>query len=372
MTQLKRITLKHLLIDGKRQIGIQFHPDKVLQALIKELPSVKWNQEFQMAYLSNNAQNLNLIFEKFRGVAWINGQHFFGNSKGKEVTPLNMNDLREKYTHHPKLPREYLDTLERQHYAINTAKVYLSHFTKFLDYCEAIELKNITDLEINSYLNYLTQKNRSKSYINSSVNAIKFYFEVVLGMPNRFYSVARPRKDEKLPKVLAKADILKMIQLTKNIKHKCIISLLYSAGLRRSELLALKLHDIDSKRMVIKVQGGKGNKDRNTLLSKNVLQDLRQYYKDFRPEEYLFEGSKGGKYSPKSVTNIVKNAAKKAEIKTNVNPHMLRHSFATHLLEAGTDIRYIQALLGHNSTRTTEIYTHVATHQFTSIKNLLD
>ena len=336
------------------------------------MPDIKWSTEFQMAYLPNKGKNLNLIFEKFRGVAWVNGQHFFGNSHGKETEPQDMEQLRKKYLNNPAIPKEYIDTLERQHYALNTAKVYLSHFLLFRGHFYDLKITDITDIEINLYLNHLTRQKSSKSYINSSVNAIKFYFEVVMGMPNRFYSIARPRKDEKLPQVLAKEDILKMIKMTTNLKYKCIISILYSAGLRRSELLALKPLDIDSKRMVITVKGAKGNKDRNTLLSKNVLEDLRKYFKEYRPETYLFEGEKGGQYSGKSIENVVKQAAQRAEIKSHVTPHMLRHSFATHLLEAGTDLRYIQVLLGHNSTRTTEIYTHVATHQFTSIKNLLD
>lgn len=368
----KRINLKHLHINGQKQIGLQFYPDKVIQALLKELPGIKWSSQFQMAYLPNRSKNLNLIFEKFRGVAWVNGQHFFGNSQGKETVPQNMEQLRKKYLDNPAIPKEYIDTLERQHYAFNTAKVYLSHLSRFLEHFSNLPITDITDIEINQYLNHLTRQKRSKSFINSSVNAIKFHFEVVMGMPNRFYSVARPRKDEKLPKVLAKEDILKMIKLTENLKHKCIISLLYSAGLRRSELLALKPTDIDSKRMVIMIKGAKGNKDRNTLLSKTVLEDLRKYFMEYRPREYLFEGEKSGQYSERSVGAIVKQAAQKAGIKVSVHPHMLRHSFATHLLEAGTDLRFIQALLGHRSNKTTEIYTHVATHQFTTIKNLLD
>ena len=369
---MKQITLKHLLIDEEKKIGLQFYPDKVIQAMIKQLPSPKWHSEFLMVSLPNTKENLNLIFNTFRGVAWVNGKHFFGQSEGKEIIPQDMNSLRKTYLENSRVPLEYIDTLERQHYAFNTAKVYLSHFDRFLKHFKHFEIRVITDLEINQYLNYLTQQKRSKSFINSSINAIKFYYEVVMGMPNRFYSVSRPRKDEKLPKVLSKVEILKMIELTTNIKHKCIISLLYSAGLRRSELLSLKIEHIDSKRMIIKVLGAKGNKDRNTLLSKNVLEDLRNYFKEYRPQEFLFEGEKGGQYSGKSIENIVKQAAVRAGIKNHVSPHILRHSFATHLLEAGTDLRYIQVLLGHNSTRTTEIYTHVATHQFTTIKNLLD
>ena len=163
-----------------------------------------------------------------------------------------------------------------------------------------------------------------------------------------------------------------MISKTRNLKHKCIISLLYSAGLRRSELLNLKIEDIDSKRMLILVRQAKGNKDRVTLLANSILEDLRAYYMEWKPKVYLFEGVHGGKYSPQSILKLVKRASEKAGIPKNVTPHMLRHSFATHLLENGTDLRYIQSLLGHNSSRTTEIYTHIATNHFNTIKNPLD
>ena len=159
-----------------------------------------------------------------------------------------------------------------------------------------------------------------------------------------------------------------MINQPQNIKHKCIISLLYSSGLRRAELINLKITDIDSERMVIRVHQGKGKKDRLTLLGESVLRDLRIYYKKWNPKTHLFEGSADRKYSETSILKIVKRAAINADIKKKVSPHTLRHSFATHLLEEGTDIRYIQSLLDHNSTKTTEIYTHVATKSFQTIK----
>ena len=218
----------------------------------------------------------------------------------------------------------------------------------------------------------MVKENRSNSYINIAINSIKFYYEIVQGMPNRLYRIERPRAKKKLPSVLSKEDVKSMIESTNNLKHRCIISLLYSAGLRRSELLNLKLNDIDSSRMLIHVIDSKGNKDRYTLLSKNTLKDLRLYFKQWKPSNYLFESPKKGKYSPNSVGKIVVNAAIKAGIKKQVTAHTLRHSFATHLLEAGTDLRYIQLLLGHNSTKTTEIYTHVAKSSFDSIKNPLD
>ncbi|MEO0334485.1 MAG: tyrosine-type recombinase/integrase [Bacteroidota bacterium] len=148
--------------------------------------------------------------------------------------------------------------------------------------------------------------------------------------------------------------------------------ILLQLGLRRGELLNLKLTDVDSKRMLIRVKSGKGGKDRYTLLSKTLLNDLRQYYRLHTPKEYLFEGQYGGKYSGRSVGQLLAQAAQRAGVRKRVTPHMLRHSFATHLLESGTDLRYIQSLLGHSSSKTTEIYTHVAVNSFKSIKNPLD
>ena len=148
-------------------------------------------------------------------------------------------------------------------------------------------------------------------------------------MPNRFYEIERPIKEQKLPKVLSKEEVLTIIDHTNNIKHRCIVSLLYSAGLRRSELINLKIPDIDSKRMLIRVEDAKGNKDRYSLLSNTVLQDLRRYYLQYKPQEYLFEGPHNEKYSSTSIASIIKNAAEKAGIKKNVTPHMLRHSPAS-------------------------------------------
>lgn len=191
-------------------------------------------------------------------------------------------------------------------------------------------------------------------------------------MPNILYQIERPRKQKKLPIVLSKEQVKSVINNTNNIKHKCIVSLLYFSGLRRSELLNLKINDIDSSRMLIHIIDAKGNKDRYTILSQNALADLREYYKQWKPKEYLFEGLKNMPYSGSSVGKIITATAIKAGIRKKVTPHTLRHSFATHLLENGTDLRYIQLLLGHNSTKTTEIYTHVAKSSFDSIKNPLD
>lgn len=370
----KHITLKHLFIDSQKMIGLQFTADKVLQALAKELPDCSWSKEYNMYYIINNKKNLDLIFSTFRGIAWINGNSFYKDTpiKNNTIADIGWYRKRVKTDAFKFVPDEYLTKLELKRYALNTCKVYISHFEKFINYYNTIEVNEITEHEIQEYLKYLVQRQNSVSYINQAINSIKFYYEVVLGMPNRFYSIERPFKQKKLPDVLSKEEIISMISFTTNIKHKCIISLLYSSGLRRSELLFLKPEDIDSKRMLIKVKQAKGNRDRYTILNRSVLEDLRTYYKIYTPKNYLFEGIESNTpYSESSVLKVVTRAAKKAGITKKVHPHMLRHSFATHLLEEGTDLRYIQALLGHQSSKTTEIYTHVAVKSFTGIKDLL-
>jgi len=227
--------------------------------------------------------------------------------------------------------------------------------------------------QINKYiLNLIQLKNISISQQNQRINAIKFYYEKVLGRNKQYYELHRPHKEHKLPKVLSKNEIKRILNSCNNIKHHCILILIYSAGLRRSELIDLEISNIDSERMVININGAKGKKDRISLLSINTLNLLRKYYKEYKPKKYLFEGSKGGKYSSTSIAKLLKNAANKAGIQKNVTPHMLRHSFATHLLEQGTDLRFIQELLGHSSSKTTEIYTHVSKKAIDKIKNPVD
>ena len=373
--QLKNITLKHLLINGQKCIGLKYYPDKVLHALVKQLPAPKWSDTYSMVYLPNTYTNLTAIMKTFKGVAWLNGQHFFGkatrplNEKAPDIDHYRKRKLTKGYI---PCPEAYLQKLEGRKYSLNTAKNYIAHFEKFINAHKHLKLNEIGEYDINDYISKLVRKGRSDSFINLSINSIKFYYEVVMGMPNRFYSVERPIKKEKLPEVLSKKEVLGMINVTKNLKHRCMIKLLYSAGLRRSELLQLELKDIESNRMLIKVRCGKGNKDRYTLLSTSLLEDLRQYYKIYKPKNLLFEGPNNQPYSGSSLAKIIKKAARLTNIKKNVKPHMLRHSFATHLLEEGVDLRYIQTLMGHSSTKTTEIYTPVAVNGLRKIKNLLD
>lgn len=375
MNYNQHITLKHLSIENKSFIGLKFYANKAVQIIVKGLNDVKWSPEFTLFYVPNNKTNLNQIFSLFKGIAWIDTKYFFEKTRAKELNETfdaSWVHTRKRADNFIFCPNSYLQKLELKKYANNTVKTYVSCFEDFINYYNKSDVDSLDENDVRNYLGFLIKMDRSDSYINQAINSIKFYYETVLGMPNRFYSIERPRKKRKLPIVLSKEDISLMIKNTNNLKHKCIISLLYSAGLRRSELLNLKLTDIESKRMLIRVRDAKGNKDRYTLLSETILKDLRVYYKQYKPKEYLFEGQFKKQYSPNSVGKVVSNAAIKAGIKIPVSSHILRHSFATHLLESGVDIRYIQLLLGHNSTKTTEIYTHVAKNSFNFIKNPLD
>lgn len=369
------ILLKHLFFDDTKYIGLKYYSNAKIDALVAGLPGISWSSTFQMHYVPNTKEHLNLLYQTFRGHAWLNGSHFFNQKplkNGNETILLDDYRKRQLPPDYRAAPEEYLKKFETRRYSKNTAKNYIACFEAFLNHYKDRELNTLTEKDCESYLHLKAQQGASAAHLNAMVNSIKFYFEVVMEMPNRFYSMDRPMKEERLPKVLSKAEVKRMIQCTENIKHRCILSLLYSAGLRRQELLNLQITDIDSERMVIRVQQAKGKKDRYTLLSQTLLNELRHYYKQWQPQRYLFEGMRGEQYAAGSVRLVVKQAAARARILRDVTPHMLRHSFATHLLEAGTDIRYIQTLLGHSSTKTTEIYTQVSLVNIRSIKNPLD
>ena len=363
------------MIKDQKMIGIKFSPDKLIQNLIKGLPDPKWSKQYNMAYIPNTKENMGILFNTFKGIIWINYNKFYSNkpvSTNNEKVDVQWFRNRKTVPEYRLCPEEYLLKLELKKYANSTVKTYVTFFEMFINHYKESKLETIDESDIRAYLQFLIHKNVSNSYLNQVINSIKFYYETVLGMPNRFYEIERPRPKHKLPKVISKEEIIALIENTSNLKHRCIIKLLYGSGLRRSELINLKIKDIDSKRMLVRVEDTKGNKDRYSLLSESALKDLRIYYKEWKPQKYLFEGRKASKYSAVSVLTIVKNAATKAKITQKVTPHVLRHSFATHLLESGVDLRQIQVLLGYGSSKTTEIYTHVATNTFKQIKNPLD
>lgn len=216
------------------------------------------------------------------------------------------------------------------------------------------------------------QAGHSRSYQNQVVNALKLFYRAEYNRDIGQVVLLRPKREHKLPNVLSQKEVQAILSAFTNSKHKTIFYLIYSGGLRISEVTSLKLKDIDSKRDVIRIRESKGAKDREVPLSQKALEQLRLYYKEYKPTEYLFEGQFGGQYSTRSIQTLFRKALKACGIKKKATVHTLRHSYATHLLENGTDLRIIQELLGHKSSKTTELYTHVSRQTKQRIPNPLD
>ncbi len=267
----------------------------------------------------------------------------------------------------------YKKLLVLKAYSPNTIRNYCNAFHHLLRLLGEKPVNNLEKKHIMSYLLWLTEKQGySETNVHTSINAIKFYFEQVMKRDKEFYDLPRPKKPFKLPAILAEEEVSAIIKSIANIKHRTMIMAGYAAGLRVSEIVSLKIADIDSKRMMIHLKAAKGKKDRMVPLSKKLLETLREYYKEYKPATFLFEGQYGEAYSIRSAQSILQQAKQKAGIHKKGSIHMLRHSYATHLMEAGTDIRIIQELLGHNSITTTMRYTHVSKKDIGRIESPLD
>ncbi|MGB9701451.1 MAG: site-specific tyrosine recombinase/integron integrase, partial [Candidatus Kapaibacteriota bacterium] len=268
---------------------------------------------------------------------------------------------------------DFKTLLKIKRYSYRTIKSYSNAIKVFLAYFTDKNPDFINVSEIESFINSMvTGKNISQAYQKVLVGAIKLFFNELLRKNYKFNYLYSDRTEKKLPNVLDKSEVQLLINSIQNLKHKSITSLIYSAGLRLNEVIELKVGDIDSKRMLIKIVQSKGKKDRYVMLSDRILSLLREYYTDYQPKLYLFEGQKGDKYSARSIQAIFKRALHKAKISKEVSVHSLRHSFATHLLESGADIRVIQQLLGHSSIKTTQIYTQVSSLNISRVRSPLD
>ena len=264
-------------------------------------------------------------------------------------------------TPHETLVARYCQHIVLKRYSFQTLKNYRGAFQQFLAHCGPRLPLELTKQDVLDYMAGRVGAGISEAYQNMLINAIKFYYEQVEGQPRQYYAIPRPKRPWQNPKVLAQEEVKALLQGTENRKHRAMLMLAYGLGLRLGEVLALTPADIDSRRMALYVRGGKGKKDRDLPLPQSLLVLLREQYREFRPVTYLFEGQQPGEpYSERSLQMVVKQAAARAGILRPISLHMLRHSYATHLMEAGTDTRIIQDLLGHSSIKTTEIYTHVA------------
>jgi integrase/recombinase XerD len=264
------------------------------------------------------------------------------------------------------------ELLQLKRYSWRTIKSYRNHLKLFFEHFDDRDPSSLDEIEVKSYLLHKIETCQwAESTQEQALNAMKFYFENILKRPKRFYDIA-PKKPDRLPNVLSQEEIVRLMKACDNLKHRCILMLLYSAGLRLGEVTNLLIADLKTDRQQLFVKAGKGKKDRYTLLSERVLDELRQYLQVYAPKHWLFEGQTGERYSDRSVQMIFRHACQKAQIDTRYTTHSLRHSFATHLFEKGTDLRYIQELLGHSSPKTTEIYTHVTTKAKQKIISPLD
>jgi integrase/recombinase XerD len=264
--------------------------------------------------------------------------------------------------------------LQSKRYSLNTIKVYAETLRIFFRYFTNKSIEQISNEDLIVFNNeYILKNNFSSSYQNQLVNAVKLYYSAIQHKRIDVDLVHRPRREKTLPNVLSKEEVKRLLNASTNLKHRTMLSLIYACGLRRSELLNLTFADIQSARNILLIKQSKGKKDRIVPIGNKIIQQLREYYLLYRPKHWLFEGqSAGEQYSAKSLQNILKLSVSKSGISKPVTLHWLRHSYATHLLESGTDLRYIQELLGHSSSRTTEIYTHVSTHEIKKIISPFD
>ena len=327
-------------------VKASFAYDRELIALVKSHKDARWSQTLQSWYFLKKDFQLNSFYQALKGKVYLDYSKL--NTNAPKASPKRTIPKPVKKT--ISLPKAYKEQLILKRYSQNTIKTYTSCFLKFMGFFENKSIDSLTKKEIKEFLLHLIQhKKVSASTQNQYINAIKFYYEKVLKYSKIDIAIERPRKHNHLPKIISEQEVLRLLRATQNLKHKAITSLLYAAGLRVSEVINLNESNLDFKNQTILIEQSKGFKDRVSILGEATAQVLKKYLKIYQPKKHLFEGQFGGKYSSRSINKFLKQNAKKAGIIANISAHMLRHSFATHLLDNGTDIRFIQELLGHNS-----------------------
>ena len=342
-------TAKRIKHRGENRIAVYFEKNTELIARIKKIEGARWSQTLLAWHIPDTIENR----EQFRLTPH---SHSLPSSEGMQQI------------------EKFKQWLRSKRYSESTLSTYCDALKSFFVFYREKTIAEITNEDVIIFNNeYILKNNLSASYQNQIVNAIKLYFKTIRETKIEIDKIHRPKRAKTLPNVLSKEEVKLILEAHSNIKHKTMLSLIYSCGLRCGELLALQPVHIDSKRNIVLLKNSKGKKDRIVPLSPKILGMLREYYTVCKPTTYLFEGqTKGQQYDDRSLQQVLKQAIKKAGITKPVTLHWLRHSYATHLLESGTDLRYIQELLGHNSSKTTEIYTHVSTKSLQQIKSPFD
>jgi len=366
---MKTIQLRPNNLRNEPIIMVQFPFDKELIGCVKTIENTRWSQTLSSWYVKKKDFNLHRVFSVFKSIAYVD---YSALKTTKDHTILKEHVKRKAYAKTP-IPNAYIEHLKLKRYSENTIKTYVSELKKFSAFYASRDLDTLTRDDIKNYLLHLVQKNKvSVSSQNQAISALKYYYEKILKHPKFKFTVERPRKLKKLPKTISELQVFNLLKHTYNLKHKSIIALLYSSGIRVSEVIALKKEHINFENHTILIKQAKGFKDRITVLATTTAEVLDAYIKSYSPKNYLFEGQNGGKYSARSINKFIQRNAKSAKIMQHISAHTLRHSFATHLLNNGTDIRLIKELLGHNSIKTTQIYTHVSDRDLRMIESPID
>ncbi|MFD1162886.1 tyrosine-type recombinase/integrase [Hwangdonia seohaensis] len=371
------ITLKPIWKKEIQYILINFKDNKQVANCVKSFPNVNYSKTHNTYYLPYHKNAISELFNYFRTQKW-----FVDYSAFKSISKSIEKTSQKKTTIISKLPvlnfeqktemDKFKRWLEQKRFSLNTVNTYVEVTVLFIRYMNLKQISSLSTRSIEQFnYDFIFKSRKSVSYQNQCISGIKHFFSFK-NIDVESLDIQRPDKDKKLPTVFSKNEIKSLLDNTKNIKHKTLLSLIYSAGLRIGEALSLKPEDINYQRNLIHIKAAKGRKDRYTLLSNSLIPLLTTYTNHYKPKVYLFEGRDGAPYTQVSARQVLKKSLLKAQLQKHATLHTLRHSFATHLLESGTDIRYIQELLGHNSPKTTMIYTHVTTTNLKDIKNPLD
>jgi site-specific recombinase XerD len=300
---------------GKNVIFIHFAPNPDTKKWAKELVGAKWSQTQKAWYV--------LDIPQYRQKFGLKQAPILNEENMRHIHPVNQTAM-----------QKYVETLQLKAYSPSTIKTYKNEFGQLLEILKSKPVDDLDAEKLRSYFLYCTNTLKlSENTLHSRINAVKFYFEQVLHREKLFFEIPRPKKPSILPKVIDTKDIKKLFTVTTNLKHNTMLKLCYGMGLRVSEIVNLKISDIDSQRMQVLVQQGKGKKDRYVNLPESILEQLREYYKQYKPKRYLFEGQVGEQYAIRSVQQVFKDALRKAKVNKEIGIHGLRHSFATHLLE---------------------------------------
>lgn len=376
--QKKRIKLIFFEHREMACIGIQFEQDTRIRNFVRSLEGILYSKTKSCYYLKFEEQRFKSLVNDIKENNYYPDYSGFtqqyadylkqGMIKEAEAAREVKNEVRNDSIY-DKFIDSFKIYLEQRRYSSNTINTYCQIIQKFLTWCgKPIEEISQDDLIRFNHKKIIGEK-LSGSYQNQLINAVKLFFERMEHRSMEIESIQRPFRERKLPNVLSKEEVKQLLSSLRNQKHRMMLVTIYACGLRCGELLNLRLTDVDSKRNFLIIRQAKGKKDRYVPITVKLIEELREYFKMYKPKTWLFEGQRIGEpYSARSLQLVLKEALLQARIKKPVTLHWLRHSFATHLLESGTDIRYIQSLLGHNSPKTTMIYTHVSEQSLSKIK----